>query len=280
MSKQKCIVGKRFGLLLVESFNSYRGPKPFWNCLCDCGNRKVVCQYAMQDKIRPTKSCGCLARKRFQELTGKKFSRLSVLSFSRRGERRESFWNCICDCGNRVEVRATQLTSGRSRSCGCYLREWASEKFTTHGFCKGERIPEYAIWCGIKQRVCDTNHERFSDYGGRGISICSRWLDFPNFLADMGSRPSDLHSIDRIDNNGNYEPTNCRWATDEEQANNKKSNRRFEIGGENLTYAQWGRRVGLRGSAIGERIAAGWTPEEAIMPKRHMRKHTARNGSK
>ena len=137
-------------------------------------------------------------------------------------------WACRCDCGTERMVAGGHLRGGRTNSCGCYNREVAGrralERSTTHGHSpRGKASPEYRAWRSMLNRCdhpCVNSYER---YGGRGITVCSRWREsFEAFLADMGPKPSPKHSVDRIDNDGNYEPGNCRWATPIEQAQHKR----------------------------------------------------------
>jgi hypothetical protein len=180
-----------------------------------------------------------------------------------------SYWTCRCDCGNMTTVERSSLVAGATKSCGCLLRETVKNRMTTHGHASDYRVtPEYKCWRGIKQRCLNKNDRKFALYGGRGISICDRWKNsFEHFLEDVGFRPTPGHSIDRINTNGNYEPTNCRWATISEQNNNMNSNRFVEFRGQSKTITQWSRIVGIRAGLINYRIRAGWSPDEALTEK-------------
>ena len=125
--------------------------------------------------------------------------------------------------------------------------------------------PEYIAWEHIKTRCYNKNVKDYKNYGDRGITVCERWLNsFPNFLEDMGLRPSDKHSIDRIDNNGNYTPENCKWSTKKEQCNNKRNNHILEFAGEKLNITQWSEKTGLSKSVIQNRIKLGWEVEKIL----------------
>jgi hypothetical protein len=127
------------------------------------------------------------------------------------------------------------------------------------------RSPEYTVWMNMKKRCLDSGYRRFPDYGGRGITICGRWLEsFQNFIDDMGTRPSAKHSIERKDNDGNYEPTNCVWATRSEQDSNKRTSRLIAFRGETLTVKEWSRHTGLNHETIRNRLVIGWSAEMAL----------------
>ena len=188
----------------------------------------------------------------FQDLAGQRFGLWLVLS--RDPERgRGSRWLCRCDCGVERLLPSNHLTAGRSKSCGCRLSMHAGLKHT----------PTWNSWSSMWARCTSRSHHAFGRYGGRGISICERWGDFRNFLADMGTRPPGT-TLDRIDNDGNYEPGNCRWATQREQGNNRRSCTRIVFQGRAQTLRQWSSETGLGAGTIAYRIAAGWPVEAAL----------------
>jgi hypothetical protein len=203
------------------------------------------------------------------DLAGLRFGKLVALTMSphktTNGQRR---WRCVCDCGGVTSVGIGSLRSGGTKSCGCLKREETVARCTKHGWRKrGTHRPEYMTWLAIKERCYNPNTDKFSNYGGRGIRVCDRWLEsFENFIADMGLRPGGIreYSIERIDSNGNYEPANCRWATQREQCNNISRNCRIEHAGRSLTLQQWSRETGVKRETIARRLNQGWAPARAI----------------
>jgi hypothetical protein len=194
-------------------------------------------------------------------LDGQRFGRLVVIN-EIQGHKRKQMVACRCDCGNTKAVRASSLLRGDTRSCGCLSREILVARSTKHAMTE---TPEYRAWVAMNNRCRNARQKGYHRYGGRGIKVCSRWVhSFDNFYADMGPRPSQKHSIDRIDNNGDYAPENCRWATATEQGNNRESNHNISWNGETRTIVTWARTRGIKASTISKRISCGHSPQDAI----------------
>ena len=195
--------------------------------------------------------------------TGQRFGKWTLGGFAKNSKGRPRRI-ATCDCGNVRVVAISQLTSGVSRSCGCIIPEITRATHYKHG---STNNPEYSVWKNMKERCSNPNNKKFFNYGGRGISVCGKWEnDFAAFLKDMGKRPSMIHSIDRINSNGNYEPSNCRWALKLEQANNRFGNRIIEHGGKTQTLAMWCRELSLPYQTIHARITdLNWDFQTAII---------------
>ncbi len=188
-----------------------------------------------------------------------------------KGVRLHNFWLCRCECGSTHLVRANTLTKGRStrcRTCPLYPRN------KTHGHTRGKGVsPTWQAWTQMRYRCNNPRCKHYANYGGRGIRCCEAWNSFQTFLADMGERPSAKHSIDRIDNDGDYEPGNCRWATSHEQQNNKRTSVFLTFNGKTISVAQWSRETGIPVSTLHNRILRGWSTEEILtLPRSRTRR--------
>lgn len=202
-------------------------------------------------------------RRPIQDLTGKTFGRLTVTSFAgMRGW--QSLWKCRCECGTEKVILGRSLNYGATNSCGCLHKETISRTRLKHSALF--RSPTYRCWDHMIQRCTNPNNSNYHYYGGRGVSVCERWLSFDDFVSDMGERPSMLYSLDRFpDQNGNYEPGNVRWATDAEQSRNTRRNHLITINGETKCLTDWAKQFCVSPMLISARIhKLGWNPEEAV----------------
>lgn len=174
-------------------------------------------------------------------------------------------WVCRCDCGEIRAINKSNLTTGRTLSCGCYNKEQNSKDKRRHGL---THTGPYNVWNAMRQRCTNPNKEGYQYYGGRGIKVCERWIDsFENFYADVSILPhfgEEGYSLDRIDADRDYEPGNVRWATQREQCNNQRSNHIIEYNGESHTIAEWSMILGFPRYLIGNRLRKGWTEERAL----------------
>jgi hypothetical protein len=195
---------------------------------------------------------------KFVNLTGRVFCHVTVLSFA--GQKSgKSRWNCVCVCGKRL-VASSDTLKTNNRSCGCKrrgnFRHGGKARSNANTGLRGA----YVSWHGMLNRCLNENEPAYSNYGGRGISVCSRWLySFERFLEDMGERPDGM-SIDRIDSNGDYTPENCRWASDKTQSVNRRSVVLIEIDGQRKCMSDWAKERGVDVRLISNRIKKGWSP--------------------
>lgn len=235
-----------------------------WECICECGN--IITVDANNLRNNNTKSCGCITN--CKDLTGQIFGDLKVIKRMENNSRGDSKWLCECTCGNTKVILRNSLISGRTKSCGCGMLaalEKGRYSMRTHGMSKSRL---YGIWCGIKKRTsesADVRHKK--DYFEREIRVCEEWADsfekFQEWALENGY--NDKLTIDRINNDGNYEPKNCRWADNKTQANNKRSNRVYEYKGEKLNISQLSEKYNINYSLLRERLSVlKWDIEKAI----------------
>ena len=194
------------------------------------------------------------------DLIGLRFGRLVVIK--RIGTLKgQPQYECECDCGNKSYVTGPLLRTGSTKSCGCFRRDFASKSFTSHGM-KNTKV--YKTWESMKTRCGNIKRPDYMNYGGRGISVCESWLTFENFFADMGNPPPGS-TLERIDNNGNYEPANCRWASRIDQGNNKRNNRFYEYNGVKKTLSELARDYDIKYLTLYKRVVVrGWPIDRAI----------------
>jgi len=208
------------------------------------------------------KKLGLSFQRKVRDLSGQRFSRLLVLSIDHEvkySKTTEKYWKCRCDCGNIKAISEQKLLNGDTRSCGCFRKKVTGDNSRTHG---KSRIRIHRIWCGIKARCNDKKNNR---YGGRGITVCPEWRDFLTFHAwAMANGYADQLTIDRIDNDGNYEPSNCRWADNKTQARNTSTNRMITYNGETKSVSDWADIYSLKASVIIRRLNRGWDVERTF----------------
>lgn len=207
-------------------------------------------------------------QKNAKDITGQRFGRLVALGPVSR-HKGHIKWLCQCDCGNIKEVDPSHLRRSLTVSCGCYHSERTTTLNTTHGM---KNTLLYDVWCGIVQRCTNPNSKRYADWGGRGIAICEEWRhDFQSFfdhVSQLEHYGDKGRSLDRVDNNGNYEPGNLKWSTQSEQTRNTRANRLLTFSGKTQCIAAWEDELGLRKGQISNRLYRGWSVERALSVER------------
>lgn len=214
--------------------------------------------------FEPIKTIG----RRFQNLTGQRFTRLLVLGLAGRHKER-THWYCICICGTFLWASRQNLQTGNTKSCGCLQREVTFKRSFVHGQI---RTSEWYSWVNMIDRCTRPSHIGWADYGGRGIKVHDGWLGkqgFVNFFDYVGPKPTRFHSIDRINNNGNYEPNNVRWATKKEQSRNRRSGRYITFQGRTRLLVEWAEDIGISGTTMHNRLKKHPLEIALTMPKHH-----------
>jgi len=184
------------------------------------------------------------------DLMGQRFGRLTVVSRAENSKQCQARWNCVCDCGGKTTTTGQHLRDGNTKSCGCLQRDIIGNASFKHGMTK---TPTHRIWISIKQRCTNPKYIGYKNYGGRGITVCERWDKFDNFYEDMGERPDGM-SIERKDNNGNYCPENCVYATSKDQNRNTRKNRMIKYEGKTQCLSAWAEDLGLTCGALLARL--------------------------
>lgn len=274
--KRKDITGQKFGkLTAVKPLYSNKKYAIVWECICDCGKTMQAPIGALTSGN--TKSCGCskkeAVQKRLKDITGNRYNKLVVLEYSHT-KRQARYWKCQCDCGNITLATSNWLSTGHKKSCGCANREPTSQ---THGLSK--QTPLYFVWKDLRHRCSNKNHKSYKIYGARGITVCKEWEDFEVFYKwaiENGYKEEKLSNgknkwtIDRIDVNGNYEPSNCRFVTNEVQANNKRNTLRFDYNGKRYNLTELANDFNIDRMLLYDRLhTKKWDLEKALTtPKR------------
>ena len=244
------LTSKKFGRLTVLGQHSKTTLGMIkWLCLCDCG--KYSTPLGCDLKRNRIISCGCYKKERgIIDLIGKRFGRLVVLKYIGKEKiNQNAKWLCQCDCGKIKEILGASLKDKKTMSCGCYNKEKFTKVVTKHG---SRFTLEYQAWINMKSRCYNIKCKEFPNYGGRVILVCDEWINSPQtFLKDMGKKPTPKHSLDRFpDMNGNYELSNCRWATSSQQNSNRRNNHWEEFNGERLIVKDWAIRFNISGSTL------------------------------
>lgn len=196
-----------------------------------------------------------------EDLTGQTFNELTAIRFDHADKGGNAYWVWRCSCGTEKVICAGSVKKGDTKACG-HLE--GKGRQPTHGYTDTK---EFRAWSSMKTRCYNPKCENYPHYGGRGITVCDRWREsFEAFLDDLGPAPSPEYSIDRIDNDGNYEPGNVRWATLNEQCNNRRTNQNLGIKGISKTVTEWAKESGLSPETITWRVKAGWPDDELLMP--------------
>ena len=256
-------VGKQYHKLTVLKNIGITNGRTTWLCRCDCGKEVEVIGRSLTNGN--TKSCGCyrkevVSKLRSNDLNGRTFGRLKIICKSG-STARGILWVCRCDCGERREILSASLTNGNTKSCGCARNESNVARSKTHGLTCS---PEYVVWSALKSRCLNPNNLDYPSYGGRGITICEQWLSFEAFYIDMGPRPDKGYSVERCDNNGNYDPSNCHWVTVKEQSRNKRNTRYVEYEGQSISMAEVAEKADVNYDNLKYLLNKGFTASKAI----------------
>lgn len=239
-----------------------------WECLCDCGSTRIICSSSLLSG--DTRSCGCYrgdqAKKHLNQLDGMRVGLLTVIRETDRINPLERRFECLCDCGNTTTVRYGELAQRRIKSCGCLLvaHQQRIKNYAVKSQNGLSGHPLFPTWTNMMSRCYKTSNKAYKNYGGRGIQVCSRWQSFENFIADMSPKPHGA-TIERINNNGDYEPDNCRWASSVEQNRNRRITSAIEFNGETKPLGEWCDLYKIPYKIVHARLyRCGWQLERAL----------------
>ena len=253
------VIGKL--TVLEEAGTGIKGNR-LWKVRCECGNELLANDNTLKQHVMTT--CGCTDKA--EDIVGKRFGMLTVLSRATNNSNGVARYLCRCDCGNeKIVPRTTLFHKTRVPSCGCYGRKVNIERSTKHGMTGS---PLWKVWQGMKARCYNPNATNYERYGGRGIFVCDRWKDsFENFFEDMGSTYQEGLELDRIDNDGPYSPENCRWVTPRENSRNRRSNVYIDSTIGRKTVAELAEITGVDDYRLYRRVKRGVPDEVAIIPE-------------
>lgn len=261
-------IGNKYNLLTVVSHAGKRKWQNLWLCKCDCGGSIITTTAKLRNSH--TSSCGCRAKNKFKDETGKTYGRLYVVEFYGKSEYRQSLFRCKCSCGNTVYVSGTDLRGGHTRSCGCLVKEaLAAGLNTTHGK-SSHRL--FKVWIGMRERCRYEKHKDYKLYGGRGITVANEWEDFENFFNwSIGNGWKEGLVLDRVNNDLGYSPQNCRWTTQLVNAHNKGLRKNNTTGYEGVSFKcnRFHSRIGLTTEGSNRELYLGSydTAEEAVIAR-------------
>jgi hypothetical protein len=252
------LVGKKFGKITVlNRLGTNQNKKPTWDCKCDCGNFVMK---TTTDLIRPKlPNCGCTNTKAFNDLTGKKVNKLTVIKQVEGKKDNCRLWLCKCECGNEKILPSNVLSQNKIRSCGCLSK--------THGHTRNYKISsEYHSWYAMKRRCNNPSNSDYPYYGGRGIKYPNSWNDFTLFIKDMGKKPDETYTLDRINPNEDYSKENCRWVSRLVQSNNKRVCKNNSSGYKNIQWFKPNKRwiVVLTVKGVRKQIGSFIDKKEAL----------------
>lgn len=267
MGKALQLAGTNFGRWYVKERDTSKRGRAYWICECSCGR---TIQSIPSGTLTTGASVMCRQCASEKSLVGKTFERLSVVKDSgKRGSNGSILWECDCSCGKRGQlVRGSDLTSGQIKSCGCYSTDVLKQVSTTHGLSRynGKKTKLFMAWDAMKRRCTNPLHKNYKDYGGRGITVCEEWMNSFQAFHDwsMANGFADDLSIDRIDNDKGYSPTNCRWVDAKTQIRNRRNTVTYEWKGQHYTVGELGELSGVNKQTIKSRLTRGCSVAEAI----------------